>query len=270
MVGRSLQKLYHRSARSTGEAVLTVTELRGRESLKRASFSLYRGEVLGIAGLVGSGRTELLETIFGLSEVRGGNIQVTGCSGPASPFQRWRQGVGYVSEDRKEEGLALSLSIQDNVTLPRLSGLGPCSLVLPARQSSACSTWMDRLRVRYRHTRQPVRELSGGNQQKVVLTRLLYHGSDVLLLDEPTRGIDIGSKAQVYRLINQLAKGDQDLGVPPRAVLFVSSYLPELLGVCDRIAVMSRGVLTDPAPVESLSEEKIMQLATRPVRESGQ
>ena len=269
MVGRSLQKLYHRSAHSTGEAVLTVTRLQGRETLKRASFALYRGEVLGIAGLVGSGRTELLETIFGLSEVLGGDIQVADHSGPASPYQRWHQGVGYVSEDRKEEGLALSLSIQDNVTLPRLSGLGPCGLVLPERQSSACSHWMDRLRVKYRHTRQPVRELSGGNQQKVALTRLLYHGCDVLLLDEPTRGIDIGSKAEVYRLIDQLARGDRDRGVLPRAILFVSSYLPELLGVCDRIAVMSRGVLTEPAAVESLSEEKIMQLATTPVRGSG-
>ena len=270
MVGRSLHKLYHRSAHSAGEVVLAVTQLQGREILKRASFSLHRGEVLGIAGLVGSGRTELLETIFGLSEVRGGKIQVAAYSGPASPFQRWRQRVGYVTEDRKKEGLALSLSIQDNVTLPRLSGLGPCGLVLPVRQSRACGKWMDRLRVRYQHTGQPVRELSGGNQQKIALTRLLYHGCDVLLLDEPTRGIDIGSKAEVYRLIDQLARGDRDRGVPPRAVLFVSSYLPELLGVCDRIAVMSRGVLTAPAPVENLSEEKIMQLATMPVRGSGQ
>ncbi len=270
MVGRSLHKLYHRSAHSAGEVVLAVTQLQGREILKRASFSLHRGEVLGIAGLVGSGRTELLETIFGLFEVRGGKIQVAAYSGPASPFQRWRQRVGYVSEDRKEEGLALSLSIQDNVTLPRLSGLGPCGPVLPVRQSRACGKWMDRLRVRYQHTGQPVRELSGGNQQKIALTRLLYHGCDVLLLDEPTRGIDIGSKAEVYRLIDQLAMGDRDLGVPPRAVLFVSSYLPELLGVCDRIAVMSRGVLTPPAPVENLSQEKIMQLATMPVRGSGQ
>ena len=270
MVGRSLQELYHHSVHSGGEVALTVTDLQGREGLKAASFSLYRGEVLGIAGLVGSGRTELLETIFGLSEVRAGKVRVAAYSGPASPFQRWRQGVGYVSEDRKEEGLALSLSIQDNVTLPRLSGLGPWGLVLPARQSSACEKWMDRLKVRYRSTRQPVRELSGGNQQKIALTRLLYHGCDVLLLDEPTRGIDIVSKVEVYRLIDRLARGDRDQGVSPRAVLFVSSYLPELLGVCDRIAVMSRGVLTEPAAVESLSEEKIMQLATTPVNGSGQ
>ena len=269
MVGRPLEKLYHRSARSVGEAALTVTDLRDREGLKSASFSLHRGEVLGIAGLVGSGRTDLLKAIFGLSEVRSGKVRIACWTGPASPFQRWRQGVGYVSEDRKEEGLALSLSVQDNVTLPRLSGLGPWGLVLPARQSSACSKWMDRLKVRYRSTRQPVRELSGGNQQKIALTRLLYHGCDVLLLDEPTRGIDIGSKVEVYRLIDRLAVGDASRGEPPRAILFASSHLPELLGVCDRIAVMSRGALTRPAAVESLSEEKIMQLATTPVKGIG-
>ena len=270
MVGRSLNQLYERSPRAPGEVVLEVRGLSGSGFLKKASFSLHRGEVLGIAGLVGSGRTELLESIFGLSEVRRGEIQVGVFSGSATPRQRWRQGVGYVSEDRKEEGLALGLSIQDNVTLPRLSGLGPLGLVFPGRQSSACNQWMDRLKVRYRDTRQPVKELSGGNQQKVALTRLLYHGSDVLLLDEPTRGIDIGSKMEVYRLINRLARGDEKLGVAPRAVLFVSSYLPELLGVCDRIAVMSRGVLTRPQAAGTLSEEKIMQLATTPVAAAEQ
>ncbi len=266
MVGRALDQLYHRSHHSPGEIALDVRDLRGREVLRSASFSLRRGEVLGIAGLVGSGRTELLESIFGLAEVREGQVKVSAYAGPASPWLRWKQGVGYVSENRKEEGLALGLSIQDNVTLPRLSGLGPWGLVLPARQSSACTRWLERLSVRYRNSRQAVRELSGGNQQKVALSRLLYHGCDVLLLDEPSRGIDIGSKAEVYGLINQLAEGDQDRGVAPRGVLFVSSYLPELLRVCDRIAVMSRGVLTEPMPVAGLTEEKIMRLATTPVR----
>ena len=270
MVGRSLKQLYHRTSHTFGEVVIKVEQLQGTKGLKKASFSLHRGEVLGVAGLVGSGRTDLLESIFGLAEVQGGEVEVAGFSGPGSPRKRWGQGVGYVSENRKEEGLALGLSIQDNLTLSRLSRLGPWGLVFPDRQSKACQKWLDRLKVRYRDARQVVQELSGGNQQKIAFGRLLYHGCDVLLLDEPTRGIDIGSKVEIYRLINQLSEGNSRQGLAPRGVIFVSSYLPELLGVSDRIAVMSRGVLTEPIPVSDLTEEKIMRLATNPLHESSQ
>jgi ribose transport system ATP-binding protein len=208
-----------------------------------ASLQLRRGEVFGISGLVGAGRTELLRSIFGLDHVKSGDIKVAAWRGPASPKHRWDQGVGMVSEDRKTEELALGLSIADNITLSQLRGLGPAGLVLPARQDRASLPWISKLGIKCRSPRQKVGDLSGGNQQKVALARLLHHNVDVLLLDEPTRGVGIGAKARIYELIDELATGDPSRGRPPCAVLVVSSYLPELLGICDRIAVMNRGVL---------------------------
>ena len=138
----------------------------------------------------------------------------------------------------------------------------PLRLVLPTRQRRAAATWIGRLGIRCRSPRQPVGSLSGGNQQKVAIARLLYHDVDLLLLDEPTRGIDVGSKAEVYRLIDDLARGDAAAGRAPKAVLMVSSYLPELLGVCDRIAVMCRGRLGPPRPVAEVDEHSVMLEAT--------
>ena len=262
MVGRDVHDLYPRSSRTPGDEVLNVQELGGEEKPLSASLSLRRGEVLGIAGLIGAGRTELLRVLFGLERVRRGQIRIGMYFGPASPASRWRQGVGIVSEDRKSEGLALGLSIADNLTLSQLDGLGPLGAVFPSRQDAATKLWADRLAIKCRDPRQQVRDLSGGNQQKVALARLLYHDCDVLLLDEPTRGIDVGSKAQIYRLIDQLATGDPSGGRPPKAILMVSSYLPELLGVCDRIAVMCRGRLGPARPVAQTSEHQIMLEAT--------
>lgn len=172
------------------------------------------------------------------------------------------QGVGFLSEDRKTEGLALGLSIGDNITLSQLDGLGPLGLVLPGRQERATEPWIKRLSIKCRSSRQPAGALSGGNQQKIAIGRLLHHGVDVLLLDEPTRGVDIGAKAQIYALIDELAwgdaRGDARPGQRPSAVLVVSSYLPELLGICDRIAVMSRGVLGQPRPVDQWNEHSLM------------
>jgi ribose transport system ATP-binding protein len=167
-----------------------------------------------------------------------------------------------VSEDRKSEGLALGLSLADNVTMARLRGLGPLGLVLPHAQDRASRPWIDRLGIRCLSPHRPVRDLSGGNQQKVAIARLLHADVDVLLLDEPTRGIDVGSKAQIYELIDALACGDPSTGRAPRAVLLVSSYLPELLGVCDRIAVMRRGRLGIARPAEDTDERRIMMEAT--------
>jgi len=262
MVGRDVDELYPRSARTPGEEVLRIEGLSGRAKPAWASLSLKRGEVLGVAGLIGAGRTELLRAIFGLEPVRSGQVRVGAHLGPMSPGRRWAQGVGMLSEDRKSEGLALSLSIADNVTLSRLGGLGPAGLVLPKNQDRAAKRWIAGLSIKCRGPRQAVANLSGGNQQKVAIARLLHHDVDVLLLDEPTRGIDIGSKAQIYKLIDQLAAGDPPSGRQPRAVLMVSSYLPELLGVCDRIAVMCRGRLGPARPIAQTSEHQIMLEAT--------
>ena len=163
-----------------------------------------------------------------------------------------------MSEDRKTEGLALGLSIADNVTLSNPRNLGPLGLVLPGRQDAATWPLLRKLSVKCRSPRQPVGDLSGGNQQKVAIARLLHHDVDVLLLDEPTRGVDIGAKAQIYQLIDELVVGDAPRGRRPCAVLMVSSYLPELMGVCDRIAVMSRGVLGPARPVAEWDEHALM------------
>ena len=251
MVGRDVEDLYPRSPRVPGEVVLDVNDLASRGNKPRsATLQLRRGEVMGIAGLVGAGRTELLRALFGLRPVKDGQIRVAAYSGNTSPRGRWRQGMGMVSEDRKLEGLALNLSIADNLTLSKL-GL----FVSPWSQDRASKNWIGRLAVRCRSPWQAVGSLSGGNQQKVAIARLLHHEVDVLLLDEPTRGIDVGSKAQIYRIIDELACSG-------KAVLMVSSYLPELLGVCDRIAVMCRGLLGPARPVAERNEHEIMIEAT--------
>jgi ribose transport system ATP-binding protein len=262
MVGRRVDDLYPRSARTPGETVLAVNGLAGAAKPRFASLELRRGEVVGVAGIVGAGRTEFLRVIMGLDPIRAGEVRVAALSGWQPPDVRWRQGMGLVSEDRKAEGLALDLSIAENITLPRLRRLGPASFVTPDGQDRASQPLVERLAIKCRSPRQPVSALSGGNQQKVAIARLLHADCDLLLLDEPTRGIDVGSKAQIYRLIDQLATGDAARGRAPRAVLVVSSYLPELLGICDRIAVMCRGKLSECRPVAELDEHRIMLAAT--------
>jgi ribose transport system ATP-binding protein len=255
MVGRDVDELYPRSERSLGEALLDLDGLAGVSKPQEASLTLHRGEVLGIAGLVGAGRTEMVRTVFGLDPVRQGKIRIGAFEGPASPAQRLRQGVGLLSEDRSGEGLALTLSIADNLTLSKLEGLGPGPIVWPSKQDEVTRRFIETIEIRCRHTRQSVDELSGGNQQKVALARLLHHDVDVFLLDEPTRGVDVGSKARIYKLIDDLASRG-------KAVLMVSSYLPELLGVCDRVAVMCRGRLGRARPVEEVDEHLLMMEAT--------
>ncbi|MEX2093889.1 MAG: sugar ABC transporter ATP-binding protein [Pirellulales bacterium] len=263
MVGRDVDDLYPRSARGDdGEVVLEVSQLAGVTKPTSASLKLRRGRVVGIAGLIGAGRTELLRAIFGLDRVTSGEIRVGSYSGAAAPRRRWAQGVGMISEDRKREGLAMGLSIADNVTLARLGGLGPWRFVLPSRQRAATAPWVQRIPIKCASPSQRVSALSGGNQQKVAIARLLHADVDVLLLDEPTRGIDVGSKAQIYQLIDNLAAGDFASGRQPKAILMISSYLPELLGTCDEIAVMTRGRLGPARPVSEWNEHQLMVAAT--------
>jgi len=263
MVGREVDELYPRSPRrDSGDVVLEVRGLRAVGKPISASLRLQRGRVLGIAGLMGAGRTELMRAIFGLHRVTSGEIRIGSHTGPYSPQRRWAQGVGMVSEDRKLEGLAVELSIADNVTMSRLRGLGPWRFVLPSRQRAAAAPWIARIPIKCASAAQRVSALSGGNQQKVALARLLHADVDVLLLDEPTRGIDVGSKAEIYKLIDELAAGDTAAGRSPKAVLMISSYLPELLGVCDEIAVMTRGQLGSTRPVAEWDEHQLMLAAT--------
>ena len=258
MVGRGLDELYPRSSRAPGEVVLSVSGLANPPRLLEAGFELRRGEVLGIAGLLGAGRTELLRSLFGLDPVAGGQVRVgtvggTATVGGASPRQRLAQGVGLLSEDRAGEGLATDLSLTDNLTLPNPGGRW--GIVTPTRLRATARTWIERLAIRTEGPDQPVRDLSGGNQQKVALARLLHADVDVLLLDEPTRGVDVASKAQIYSLVDELATAG-------KAILWVSSYLPELLGVADRIAVMARGRLAAARPVGDWNEHELLLAAT--------
>ncbi len=250
MVGRSIDELYPRSVRTPGDIALSVHGLSGIVKPENATLELRKGEVLGIAGLNGAGRTELLRLVFGLDEVRSGEVRVGAMGGAGTPALRWAQGVGLLSEDRKDEGLFLGLPIYENIGMASLAS----AVVNPGQESERGADWIGRLSVKAQGPSQPVGQLSGGNQQKVALARMLRHGVDVLLLDEPTRGIDVGSKEQIYRLIDELA-------AEGKAVLMVSSYLPELLGVCDRIHVMRHGDLLPAVDAEAATQESLVAMA---------
>lgn len=259
MVGRDVKDLYPRSPRTPGAPILEVEALAGKEKPQNASLQLRRGEVVGIAGLVGSGRTEFLRALFGLDAVTEGKVKISSkLSEHASPASRWHQGIGMLSENRKEEGLALNLSIADNITLSSLQRFGKCGCVSPRKMLEHSARWIEKLGIKCQGPQQQIGALSGGNQQKAALARLLEHDVDVLLLDEPTRGIDIAAKARLYEAIDEIVTDS----ARPRAVIVISSYLPELFGICDRIAVMSRGMLTRAAPVSEITAEDVMRVAT--------
>ena len=262
MVGRRIDEMYPRSRHAIGEPLLEVHDLRGIVKPRSVSFTLHRGEVLGIAGLVGAGRTELLRTLFGLDPVRSGAISVAAFSGYAGPPLRWKQGVGMMSEDRSREGLAVRLDIVDNILMNLSNDAARFGFIKPGRNQAAAERFIQLLGIRCTGPLQKVQMLSGGNQQKVAFARLLHENVDVVLLDEPTRGIDVPSKSHLYALIDQMAVGDPGHGVKPKAILMVSSYLPELIGVCDRIAVMYRGTLGTPQPVHEVDEQALMSKAT--------
>ena len=257
MVGRELGELFPKVASRPGGPILKLSGLSGWRSPIGIDLTLHRGEILGVAGLVGVGRTELLRAIYGLDSVRSGKIQVADnrADPGAGPARRIAQGVGLLSEDRKGEGLALGRSIADNLAYPALAKFARAGFLRPGRLRKAAGGWLDRLGVKARGPGQSVAELSGGNQQKVALGRLLLQDADIFLLDEPTRGIDVGSKAEIYRLIGELASAG-------KGVLMVSSYLPELFGVCDRIAVLRRGELGAVKAVGDWTEAEVMGVAT--------
>jgi ribose transport system ATP-binding protein len=261
MVGRPVTEVFPPSARRPEDAALSLRNLVVRPGAAPLSLELRRGEILGLAGLVGSGRSSLLRSLAGLRrpasgrlELAAGNLDVT----DLSPARARAAGLGYLSEDRKEEGLALNLSIRENMTLGALRRFrwrGAPGLLDRAREASETEALCGDLGVRYRGVDRPIGGLSGGNQQKCALGRLLLEGAEVWLLDEPTRGVDVGGKAELYRLIAaEAAKG--------KAILWAGSYLPELFGVCDTLAVMHKGVLSPARPVAEWTEGSVMAWAT--------
>ena len=257
MVGRDLSQFYNRTATPPGEVVLELDRLRtpvhpGDE----ISFSVRSGEIVGIAGLVGAGRTELLQTIFGVTPAVGGTMKLEGRElNPKTSLEAIDSGVVLAPEDRKRHGLVLEMSVRENTSLARLRQDQKVGMIDFRGEAELAEKTIKKMNVKTPHAEQIVQYLSGGNQQKVVLGKWLAMNPRLLLLDESTRGIDIGSKQEIYRLMEELAAS----GV---AVLFVSSEMEEVLGMADRALIMHEGAITGELSRDQLSEEAIMQLAT--------
>ncbi|MGI9544050.1 MAG: sugar ABC transporter ATP-binding protein [Cyclobacteriaceae bacterium] len=260
MVGRSVEQLYPKRSSEIGKEVLNVANLKGVTSPNDVSFSLHKGEILGLSGLVGSGRSETLKGLFGLEKLVNGRVRINQKkelkASYFSPTKALSEGLDLLSENRKEEGLAVNLSLLTNLTLSALRRYTDRFGLIRLRQEQAeAKNYLDHLGVKYSEIEQPVNSLSGGNQQKLCLARLLHHNSDIFFLDEPTRGIDVGSKAEIYKLIHELA----DNG---KTIVMVSSYLPELLGICDSLAVFHRGYISPVRSIAEWTENEIMLFAT--------
>ena len=260
MVGRDLQQFFHRQHAGPPRGDRPRLEVRGLRYADGpdtpVSFEVYAGEIVGLAGLVGAGRTELAEALFGLRRVVAGRVLLDGR--PArirTPRQSIAAGMALVPEDRRYHGLVLDQSVQRNIGLPNLDRLSFLRLLAGRREAALAADVCRRLRVRTPSVRQTVAVLSGGNQQKVVLGKWLTRRPRVLILDEPTRGIDVGAKSEIYALIDQLA-GERV------AVLMISSDLEEVLGMSDRVLVMHQGRLAGELPRERLSEQAVVHLAT--------
>ncbi len=256
MVGRELGELYPKGDIERRGVVLEVNNLHDGRELRGVSLELYSGEILGVAGLAGAGRTALAETIFGVRPAITGDIELDGSPVKInSPGEAIRLGMGLVPEDRKQQGLFLNRAIRENIVISALGRLSRFSFINFSKADKLAREFAVKLDIRTPSLRQLVRNLSGGNQQKVVIARWLTLNPRVLILDEPTRGIDVGTKVEIHALMNQLAEG----GV---AVLMVSSDLPEVLGVSDRILVMREGKVVSEFSREHATQDNIMHAAT--------
>lgn len=254
MVGRKVDELYPQVKHEPGETILEVRDLSGYPFPQHVSLDLRRGEILGIAGLVGAGRTELLRCIFGLNPIQTGSVLVEHKQLSGSISGSMRHGLAMLSENRKREGLAQGLSITENITLSNLRPYASFGFLNLLRRNQAADQLRHKVEVKAHSGGQLVSELSGGNQQKVAIARILHEQADILLMDEPTKGIDVGTKAEIYRMMGELAA----IG---KSIIFVSSYLPELLAVSDRIGVMARGQLREIRSAHDWTEDDIMHCA---------
>jgi rhamnose transport system ATP-binding protein len=256
MVGRDLEELFPKEAADIGAPVLEVRGLAREGVFRNISFSLRRGEIVGLAGLVGAGRSEVARAIFGIDPRDGGEVLRDGERVRiGSPREAMRAGLAFVPEDRQHQGLVLEMAIEHNATLPFLRRLSRFGLVDRRRERAVAKEYTQRLQVRAASLGLPARSLSGGNQQKVVLAKWLATDPAVLILDEPTRGIDIGTKAEVHRIVSHLA-------AEGLAILLISSELPEVLAMSDRVLVMHEGRLTGEFARDEADQEAIMRAAT--------
>jgi ribose transport system ATP-binding protein len=265
MVGRNIEDQYPRSTGGTSHTseILAVEHLSSRGQFSDISFTVHAGEILGIAGLVGAGRTELIRAIAGADSYDSGTVTVRGKALPGGNIQAAiKAGIGHVPEDRKGQGLVMNASVNDNLGYATLASSAHLGLVDFAGQRSRAQAVATKLRIRMHTIDQPVGDLSGGNQQKAVFGRWIIAASTVLLLDEPTRGVDVGAKVEIYELMNAITAAGG-------AIVMVSSELPEILGMSDRILVMRDGRLTGEFTATDATQDAVMTLAARDVDEKN-
>ncbi|MCD6268173.1 MAG: sugar ABC transporter ATP-binding protein [Thermotogaceae bacterium] len=256
MVGREINKEIYDPSRKIGEELLRVENLRNYK-LRGCTFSIKSGEIVGIYGLVGSGRTELARALFGADPVEEGRIYLYGKEVKIkTPRRAIKVGLGLLPEDRRREGLALKLSVKHNINLPIYPKIGKIGFVNLPKEKKNAERFVEVLSIKTPSINQIVANLSGGNQQKVVVAKWLASKSKVFIMDEPTNGIDVGAKQEIYQLMNNLAREGA-------GVIFISSYMPELIGICDRILVMKDGMIVADVPRDEFSEEKILSLAIK-------
>ncbi|WP_047152677.1 sugar ABC transporter ATP-binding protein [Aneurinibacillus tyrosinisolvens] len=256
MVGRDLDEKYPKELFTRGQEGLRVENLRLKGSSKEISFTAYQGEILGFSGLVGAGRTEVARGIFGVDPIESGRIFVFGQEVRIkSPKDAIKAGLAFITEDRKSEGLVLDQNLEFNMSLASLAQFTKGLFIQPNEMKKKATDYINELQVRPGNIQKHARKLSGGNQQKVVIAKWLATNAKIFIFDEPTRGIDVGAKVEVYRLINSLVQNGA-------VVIIISSELPEILGICDRVLVMNEGEISANLKREEADQEKIMVAAT--------
>ncbi len=255
MVGRELTELYPKSKVPIGDVLLQIKNFSSGSKFRNVSFTVRKGEIYGISGLVGAGRTELMHALFGLEDLEEGEIILDGNTlNIDRTIHAINQGIAYVTEDRKKEGLVLEMSVGENITLPSMKKLSGSIFIKEGEEREIIKEQIENLRIKLHSSRQAVKSLSGGNQQKVVLAKWLIKEPKLLILDEPTRGIDVGAKAEIYRLMGDfVAKGN--------SIIMISSEMPEVMGMADRILVLSNGYVSGELNREEFVQEQIMKLA---------
>jgi rhamnose transport system ATP-binding protein len=260
MVGRDLDTLFPKTETAVGEVVLEVDHLEREGVLHDVTFSVRRGEIVALAGLVGAGRSEVARAVFGIDRRTSGTVTVNGQALPnGSPLAAMSAGVALVPEDRRQQGLVMDLGIDQNVALASLGRLSHLGLIRRSSERDLAATWANRLQLKFGRLKNAVSTLSGGNQQKVVLGKWLARDPSLLIIDEPTRGIDVGTKAEVHRILDDLVSNGL-------AVLMISSELPEVLGMADRVLVMREGRITAELSRAEANEDSVMRAATGQVQ----
>ncbi|MEK4059121.1 MULTISPECIES: sugar ABC transporter ATP-binding protein [Paenibacillus] len=256
MVGRQLTDRFPQRVFQPGEVVLEVKNACKTGKFKDVNFSVRAGEIIGFSGLMGSGRTEIMRALFGLDTLDSGEVKIRGKQAAIrNPHDAMQAGIGFVTEDRKDEGLILDFSIRDNMAMTNLSSFAPKGVIIDKKEKDFADLLIQRLQIKTESSSTLARQLSGGNQQKVVIAKWIGIGLSVLILDEPTRGVDVGAKREIYQLMNELT----ERGV---AILMVSSELPEILGMSDRIIVVHEGEIGGELSRQEATQESIMTLAT--------